>query len=178
VIRRGMPEGKQIMSINKSNTDRPIEHSSEDLLGRSDFAKHLARVVENWSGHDSLVIGLAGPWGSGKTSIKNMVRESLPAGVICYEFSPWFWSGKQKLLEIFFDELSKAIGKKNKFKEYKRLAKKLKSYAALLNLGKTTTELIPNAYLLVWLPISAFTDWKHFNRVESLQWQPSSFQLL
>jgi len=65
---------------NPFSADRPIRSKSEDLLGRSAFAESLAAVVEGWTGNDSLVVALYGPWGIGKTSIKNMVLENLRRG--------------------------------------------------------------------------------------------------
>jgi len=62
---------------NQFSADRPIRSKSDDLLGRSAFAESLAEVVEGWTGNDSLVIALYGPWGIGKSSIKNMVMEHL-----------------------------------------------------------------------------------------------------
>ena len=39
----------------------------------------LARAIAAWRERDSLVVALYGGWGSGKTSIKNMTLETLPA---------------------------------------------------------------------------------------------------
>jgi hypothetical protein len=58
-------------------TDNPITRASEDLLQRGDVAAALAenlRYVDAWKGH---VVGVLGPWGSGKTSLVNLVRERL-----------------------------------------------------------------------------------------------------
>lgn len=59
------------------SSDRPITSFAEDLLGRSDFAESLASAIEGWTDNDSLIIALYGPWGSGKSSMKNMALESL-----------------------------------------------------------------------------------------------------
>ena len=72
-------------------TDRPILGADEDELGRAPFAASLAEAVAGWQGQDSLVIGLYGSWGSGKTSVKNMVFEALakkPNPPIVIDFSP------------------------------------------------------------------------------------------
>lgn len=55
------------------SADRPIRSRDEDQLYRRTFAEELARAVCGWRDNDSLVIALYGPWGSGKSSIKNMV---------------------------------------------------------------------------------------------------------
>ena len=43
------------------------------MLGRSSFAKQLGKAIFEYNGDDGLVIGLFGKWGTGKTSVINMV---------------------------------------------------------------------------------------------------------
>ena len=57
------------------SADRPIASREEDLLGRSGFAESLASAIKGWTGNDSLIIALYGSWGSGKSSVKNMVLD-------------------------------------------------------------------------------------------------------
>lgn len=57
--------------------DRAILSSTEDLLDRSSFACSLGEAIINYKDKDSVVIGLFGEWGSGKTSIINMMREYI-----------------------------------------------------------------------------------------------------
>lgn len=59
------------------NSDRPIETVDQDLLGRSTFSKQLAEAIYKYSGKDGLVIGLFGKWGTGKTSILNIVINEI-----------------------------------------------------------------------------------------------------
>jgi len=53
-------------------------------------------------------VGVVGPWGSGKTSIVNMIRQSLEVepAIAIVEFNPWIFSGTDELVESFFRELS------------------------------------------------------------------------
>lgn len=121
------------------SADRPIRSKSEDLLGRSAFAESLAGVVKGWTGNDSLVIALYGPWGIGKSSIKNMVLEHLrrggPDGSTIVEFNPWQWAAQDQLAEAFFRDISLALGKKDKSKEAKKLTDTFSAYAAFLKVG-------------------------------------------
>lgn len=102
------------------SSDRPINYQSEDLLGRVGFADSLALAIKGWTGNDSLVIALYGPWGSGKSSIKNMVLELLrKAKKECpfiVEFTPWQWSGQEQLAEAFFREIGTVLEKADKTK--------------------------------------------------------------
>ena len=124
---------------NPFSADRPIRSKSEDLLGRAAFAESLAAVVEGWTGNDSLVVALYGPWGIGKTSIKNMVLEHLRRGgadaPTIVEFNPWQWAAQDQLAEAFFREIALGLGKKDKTKEAKQRAEHLFAYATYLNVG-------------------------------------------
>ena len=97
-------------SLHHYRGDAPITSLAEDRLGRARFASQIAAAVTNWREDRGLVIGLYGPWGSGKTSILNMVEESLSdatekPGPEVLRFNPWEWSGQENLQRIFFTEI-------------------------------------------------------------------------
>jgi len=91
------------------SADRPITSCANDLLGRCNFAKSIAAAIRGWTGSDSLVVALFGPWGSGKTSIKNMAVETLRSSEetcpLIVEFNPWQWAGQEQLADAFFTKL-------------------------------------------------------------------------
>jgi predicted KAP-like P-loop ATPase len=105
------------------SADRPITSAQEDLLGRTSFAESLASGISGWKGNDSLVVSLHGPWGSGKSSIKNMVLEALrrsdKVSPIILEFNPWQWAGHEELARAFFHEVGLALGRADTSKEEK-----------------------------------------------------------
>lgn len=126
------------------SADRPIESVRHDVLNRSAFATGLAASIRAWSGKDSLVIALEGGWGTGKTSVKNMVLENLQSirskcpQII--EFSPWQISGTGTLVGTFFQELGIALGVDGKLGA--KSGKKLMAYAKRLGLvGDVTTQI-------------------------------------
>lgn len=57
--------------------DLPITKSTEDKLNRGEFAKSLAKTISQYSFPSSFTIGLYGEWGSGKTSLVNMMLEAV-----------------------------------------------------------------------------------------------------
>jgi len=57
--------------------DQPISNSLQDKLDRADFCKYLAKAVLSYESKECIVIGLLGSWGSGKSSMLNMVIEFL-----------------------------------------------------------------------------------------------------
>lgn len=88
--------------------DNPIKHGDQDRLQRRDGAHDVAADIRELNASEGFVVGVVGAWGSGKTSIVNMIRESLevePALPII-EFNPWIFSGTDELIESFFRELS------------------------------------------------------------------------
>ena len=105
--------------LQRWTADRPLESIEEDLLLRGSFAERVAREIHGWQYSDeSLVISLNGKWGSGKTSFKNFVLQSLKClsdhkkGTIAVvEFNPWRWSGQDKVMEAFFQEIGTVFNK-------------------------------------------------------------------
>ncbi|WP_280264719.1 KAP family P-loop NTPase fold protein [Nocardia wallacei] len=93
-------------------TDIPIEKADEDRLGRSKFAAHFARRIDAASGGPSVVFGLAGPWGSGKSSVLNMVQRELEAGPVSWQvrrFTPWATSDADSLIIEFYATIKDAL---------------------------------------------------------------------
>lgn len=94
------------------DADRPGNEPRDDKLGRTDFAERVAKELGGWRKKDSLVVSLNGDWGSGKTTLANLIRyyaleqakpgERKPSFV---KFNPWQWSGQGKVMEAFFDEI-------------------------------------------------------------------------
>jgi predicted KAP-like P-loop ATPase len=125
--------------LNQFSSDRPIESKAGDLLGRTSFAESLADIVEGWLGNDSLVMALWGPWGIGKSSIKNMVVEHLRRNTAyaatIVQFTPWQWAAQDQISEAFFREIALALGKKDEAKKAKNRAARFAAYAAYLKVG-------------------------------------------
>lgn len=103
--------------------DRPIERSDDDRLDRIPFVESLARalvreekdirgrVVARRS--TGIVVGLTGKWGSGKSSILNLLGEHLGSmdHVVVATLNPWLFKGRDELLAAFFNELRDALGR-------------------------------------------------------------------
>ena len=100
------------------DADRAITNSSQDRLNRALFSQYLARCLLDHKDPESLVVGLYGGWGVGKTSIINLVLEELNFASsniednekpIVLNFSTWSYSGQNQLIYSFFRRLSSAI---------------------------------------------------------------------
>ena len=121
------------------NTDRAIKSVTEDLLGRAPFSQTLGKAIYEYKGEESLVIGLFGKWGTGKTSVANMALqtlEELSVGddkPIIIRFAPWNYSDKDNLINRFFAVLMTKIDldKNEEFK--KKVGQALQDYSGVLD---------------------------------------------
>jgi predicted KAP-like P-loop ATPase len=75
--------------------DNPISEPAEDLLSRVGLAQDLATQIRSLDASDGYVLAVMGPWGSGKTSLVNLVKHELgkdtPVPIV--EFNPWMFPG-------------------------------------------------------------------------------------
>ncbi len=138
------------------SADRPITSAKEDRLGRTVFAESLASAIKGWKGNDSLVLALYGSWGSGKSSIKNMVLESLRKSKnTCpemVEFNPWQWAGQEQLAEAFFREIGIALGRSDTSQKGKTRAAKWRTYGTYLILGARMAKSLKAVLPLLGIP--------------------------
>lgn len=94
------------------NPDVPIQTASDDVLGRHSFAEQLARAMISYDSPEAFTIGLYGPWGSGKTSVINLLEEELNKqsdDCIIVRFNPWLCSTPDQMISQFFEQLKSDI---------------------------------------------------------------------
>lgn len=119
-------------------SDNPIRNPEDDVLGRAKSAQLFAEQVLSLDATEGVVVGVLGPWGSGKTSFVNLVRGYLEgAGVVFLDFNPWMFSGAEQLMESFFVELSA----------------QLRVRAGLADIGKLLEDYGETFSGLGWLPL-------------------------
>ena len=100
-----VPEDEQKTA--RITADNPITKSEDDALGRLKPASSFAEQVLTLDSSEGVVVGVLGPWGSGKTSFVNLSQSFLKeSGVTVLEFNPWMFSGADQLVQSFFIELS------------------------------------------------------------------------
>src|ERR1700738_2844146 len=117
--------------------DRPIESAQKDLLGRSPFSSLIAEMISRWRQRECLVIALYGAWGSGKSSVKNLILERLAEEkykLAPIEFNPWLAPGVEKITETFFTEIGVKLFGKTDESDKQRAAKWKKVRRLLGNL--------------------------------------------
>lgn len=118
--------------------DQPIKSSKEDILGRQSFSQSLGNAILSYKEKESIAIGLHGTWGSGKTSIINMVLEYIEnesakqndeKKPIVMRFNPWNYSDQNQLVAQFFIQLSAALNRTDYASDAKKAGEKVKIYA-------------------------------------------------
>ena len=113
--------------------DNPIREPSEDRLGRAALAESLAKQIQRADASEGLVVGVLGPWGSGKTSFVNLVRHYLTSeDVPVLSFNPWMFSGTEHLVQAFFSELAAHFRFR---RELRNIGKVLVNYGELLSVA-------------------------------------------
>src|SRR4051812_7491024 len=124
---RASPGERMTKSIEQLWSDDPIHEAEEDLLGRTDFAALVASSLDACvAGQSSTVFGLAGPWGSGKSSLISLILGQLADDWKIAVFSPWAMPSSQGISFEFLAALGSAIGKKQS-----KARKAFKSYASI-----------------------------------------------
>lgn len=111
--------------------DNPISTSSEDLLQRSKFVERIVREIDMIDASQGYVLAVMGQWGSGKTSVLNLVKERLSnSETILVEYNPWLLSGVEELVDGLFREINAKLNKKGV--KYRAAIDKLIGYGEML----------------------------------------------
>jgi hypothetical protein len=114
-------------ALHEPPLERPIQNEEQDRFGRTGFVR---RVANSLIGHDGrkargVIVGIVGPWGSGKSSVLNLLANELeqrdPKPVVV-RFDPWLVSGRDDLILALLSEMYAALaaapGLQEKAKEF------------------------------------------------------------
>ncbi|AMK15495.1 P-loop NTPase fold protein [Methanobrevibacter olleyae] len=131
--------------------DAPINERSEDKLHRMNFVDSLAKSIRNYSSNDCIVIGLMGKWGSGKSSIINLLESEIKEDICILRFNPWNYPSQNMLISSFFDELTILLDKLGIDEKVKIYLSKYKSKILdnLIDLGSTYVLLLKHYLVLL-----------------------------
>jgi hypothetical protein len=111
----------------------PVENPDHDDFQRVKFAERIAETLIKRRSQKSIVVGLYGKWGEGKSSVLHFIKRTLVEAddVVVLNFNPWRFSDETQLLLNFFGELAKIIGQ-NLLTKKQRAVKGLSTYVAPL----------------------------------------------
>lgn len=94
---------------------------SGDDFGKKTFAQNILQIIDNFHKDEnrtkSLVIGLDGKWGSGKTfvikKIKEILHENKYPDFQLFSFQPWLFAKNTNYTNVFIDKLNSELVKLN-----------------------------------------------------------------
>ncbi|MFI5697454.1 P-loop NTPase fold protein [Kribbella sp. NPDC051586] len=112
--------------------DNPIRRTEDDVLGRAGLSRSIADDLLEVDASDGHVVAILGAWGSGKTSLINLIKLELDSSSVpIIDFNPWMFSGTEQLVESFFGELAAQLRLKGD--KVSGIAKELESYGEIFS---------------------------------------------
>lgn len=110
-------------------------------MNRTNFVRNLTKLLQEYDKKESIVISLCGPWGSGKTSLLNLLEKEINHSYaeldmempIVIRFNPWNFSSIDQLIKCFFNELNVRISHDSKKPIVNKIGKTLKDMGTLLS---------------------------------------------
>ena len=136
-------------SVIISYKDVPLQTVQDDALGISEYVDGLSDFILNCE--TPFTISIQGHWGSGKTSIMNMIADKIKGQVIPIPFNTWQYSQFSfdselsiSLLTKFIKELSDKSDKKNKYETIFNILKDISCKLIENKIGVNVKECIKN----------------------------------
>ncbi|KZM48991.1 P-loop NTPase fold protein [Labrenzia sp. OB1] len=96
--------GNRSQPIAAGKSDREIGWEDEDVLGLQQLANQVSLFLRNTQTEPPLVLGVAGGWGSGKSSFMNLLWQELKQrGTSAVWFNAWHHQNEEHLLAALFE---------------------------------------------------------------------------
>jgi len=151
--------------------DKELDDRSADAFGHQDFADALRDLIEAPTNRPPFSIGLLGPWGTGKSSIKSLYWRELKsdkAGAVgnrrsdrvhVITFNAWRFGGEQDLKRALLREAFKQLGgdevalRRALFEQVKKVTLEKRSFRDWF--GEAFGQLIGSTTILLLLFVAA-----------------------
>lgn len=183
-INRGRPDtmndsSKQAagqLSGMPSILDRELDDRSGDAFGHQDFAIALRDLIEARTNKPPFSVGLLGPWGTGKSSIKALYRQDLTSDktgtvgnrradrIHVITFNAWRFGGEQDLKRSLLREAFRQLGgdeaalRRALFEQVNKVTQERRSFSEWF--GEAFGQLIGSTTILLLLFAAAiFATW-------------------
>lgn len=110
------------MRLSHVQPEHPIDDIKDDVLDRENFVINLSSTLINPLTKKStgVVVGLTGEWGSGKTSVLNLLEKEIKGSFqtsVVVRFNPWLISEEHDLITQFFAELIASFNENRQVKK-------------------------------------------------------------
>lgn len=93
--------------------DSPIRSMDDDILELNSYIDNLSYFLKNIKTKNNYIIGINSEWGIGKTSIINIIENSIKdncSDIIIDTFNPWKYDDKRSLYRGLSDFIFRKIG--------------------------------------------------------------------
>jgi len=156
-------------------SDLAICKAEDDLLERREFSNNIADLIAKRESREAFTVGLMGAWGSGKSSILNLIDNRIKdeyKNIITIFFNPWRYSGENELLMSFFNHIAEALDEKLETNGelvknfFKRHTEKVGSLISVMAGDPTNSSQGIATWLSSFLKTSELDDFK--SRVQEL----------
>ncbi len=93
-----------------SGYDAPVHRREDDLLDRYQLAREIFHIATKGPLEWSVRVGVYGEWGSGKTTVLDMVHGmAVEANHVAIRFNPWGFSDSRGLWHSFIETLQNGL---------------------------------------------------------------------
>ena len=105
-------EGRAFGDADPYAVDAAVFDPEQDEFGRRQFCERVGHTIAARQNAGSLVVGIYGEWGEGKSTALNFIERELARHphVVLVKFNPWRFSDEAHLLNSFFGSLAAALG--------------------------------------------------------------------
>lgn len=98
------------VKVSKHFDDKPIEKPEDDRFGFDTFSSAIATSIAGNKQPEGTVVAIHGPWGTGKSSIVNLIKHHLATepeakDIEVLNFNCWWFKGEEALALEFFRQL-------------------------------------------------------------------------
>jgi len=95
------------------SADAPIGNPDLDEFNRREYSERIAQTIASRKETKSLVVGIYGKWGEGKTTVLNFIDSELRrhSNIVTVFFNPWMFPSETELFIAFYTELAKGLKK-------------------------------------------------------------------
>ncbi len=116
-------------------SDAPIKNLDHDLLNRESFVTNISDTINTIDAQDGICISLQGTWGTGKTSLINLIVDDLgtryPDCNIIH-FTPWNYVTTEQLILQFLNLLAEKFTDHNTKRDVK-ISNAIKEYISIID---------------------------------------------
>jgi len=124
----------------KIKAENPIGSRGDDILGYGDFADTLAETLI--LAESSSFIGMHAPWGSGKSSLLNLLKSKIDESseVKSFIFDAWDYENSNGMLPKMFTEIAKLVPNETIKKSWYKVSAAVMLGVADVALSKLSNE--------------------------------------